>query len=93
MAWKIKESLNVTFDETLEMDIRQKDEKSSKNRQNRAWNGKAWKSQSQIEDKVNPDKVKAKKSTKVKVKVNPEKSTIKTRADTEEYLMGPPEPI
>ncbi|GJU02899.1 putative reverse transcriptase domain-containing protein [Tanacetum coccineum] len=33
------------------------------------------------------------KSTKVKVKVNPEKSTVKTGADTEEYLMGPPEPI
>ncbi|GKA97485.1 hypothetical protein Tco_0825379 [Tanacetum coccineum] len=33
------------------------------------------------------------KSTKVKVKVNPDKSTIKTGADTEEYLMGLPEPI
>ncbi|GKC42401.1 putative ribonuclease H-like domain-containing protein, partial [Tanacetum coccineum] len=66
---------------TVEMDIRQKDEKSSKNGQNRAWNGKAWKSQSQIKAKVN------------KVKVNPKKSTVKTRADTEEYLMGLPEPI
>ncbi|GKA21505.1 hypothetical protein Tco_0701494, partial [Tanacetum coccineum] len=36
-----------------ETDIRQKDEKSSKNRQNRARNGKAWKRQSQIEAKVN----------------------------------------
>ncbi|GJW31459.1 hypothetical protein Tco_0051491 [Tanacetum coccineum] len=37
-------------------------------------------------------KVKSKPmSTKVKVKANPEKSTVK--ADTEEYLMGPPEPI
>ncbi|GKD57485.1 hypothetical protein Tco_1290872, partial [Tanacetum coccineum] len=42
---------------------------------------KAWKSQSQIE---------AKKSTQVKVKSTPEKSTVKTGADTEEYLMGPP---
>ncbi|GJV56779.1 hypothetical protein Tco_1457784 [Tanacetum coccineum] len=46
-----------------EMDIQQKDKKSSKNGQNRARNGKAWKSQSQIEAKVNPDKVKAKKSS------------------------------
>ncbi|GJT40545.1 chaperonin CPN60-2, mitochondrial, partial [Tanacetum coccineum] len=45
-----------------ETDIRQKDEKQSKNGQNQARNGKAWKSQSQI-------KAKAKK---VKVKVNPE---------------------
>ncbi|GJZ32658.1 retrovirus-related pol polyprotein from transposon TNT 1-94 [Tanacetum coccineum] len=37
-----------------ETDIRQKDEKSSKNKQNQARNGKA---------KVNPDKVKAKKSS------------------------------
>ncbi|GJS54563.1 hypothetical protein Tco_0627925 [Tanacetum coccineum] len=44
--------------------------------QNQARNGKAWKSQSQIE-----------------VKVNPEKSTIKTGADIEEYLMAPPVPI
>ncbi|GKB71105.1 hypothetical protein Tco_0932517, partial [Tanacetum coccineum] len=36
----------------MEMDIRQKDEKSSKNGQNRARNGKAWKSQSQIEANV-----------------------------------------
>ncbi|GKD54070.1 reverse transcriptase domain-containing protein, partial [Tanacetum coccineum] len=35
----------------LETDIRQKDEKSSKNRQNRARNGKAWKRQIQIEAK------------------------------------------
>ncbi|GKA57711.1 hypothetical protein Tco_0756899 [Tanacetum coccineum] len=35
----------------LETDIRQKDEKSSKNRQNRARNGKAWKSQSQVKAK------------------------------------------
>ncbi|GKB37721.1 RNA-directed DNA polymerase, eukaryota, reverse transcriptase zinc-binding domain protein, partial [Tanacetum coccineum] len=33
------------------------------------------------------------KSTKVKVKVKPEKSTVKTGADIEEYLMSPPEPI
>ncbi|GJW17998.1 hypothetical protein Tco_0025434 [Tanacetum coccineum] len=50
-------------DRPLETDIRQKDEKSSQKRQNRARNGKAWKSQSQIEAKVNPDKVKAKKSS------------------------------
>ncbi|GKB39381.1 ABC transporter G family member 9-like protein [Tanacetum coccineum] len=36
-----------------ETDIRQKDEKSSKNRQNQARNGKAWKRQSQIKAKVN----------------------------------------
>ncbi|GJV36086.1 reverse transcriptase domain-containing protein [Tanacetum coccineum] len=35
-----------------EMDIREKDKKSSKNRQNQARNGKAWKSQSQIKAKV-----------------------------------------
>ncbi|GJY81643.1 hypothetical protein Tco_0494394, partial [Tanacetum coccineum] len=32
-------------------------------------------------------------SEKSKVKVKPEKSTVKTGADTEEYLMGPPKPI
>ncbi|GKC02520.1 hypothetical protein Tco_0994130, partial [Tanacetum coccineum] len=43
-------------------------------------------------EKRGKDKVKSKpKSTKVKV--NPEKSTVKTGADTEEYLMSPPEPI
>ncbi|GKB77893.1 hypothetical protein Tco_0944788 [Tanacetum coccineum] len=36
-----------------EMDIREKDKKSSKNGQNQARNGKAWKRQSQIEAKVN----------------------------------------
>ncbi|GJT05303.1 hypothetical protein Tco_0839765 [Tanacetum coccineum] len=36
-----------------ETDIREKDKKSSKNRQNQARSGKAWKSQSQIEAKVN----------------------------------------
>ncbi|GKE42536.1 hypothetical protein Tco_1469820 [Tanacetum coccineum] len=35
-----------------ETDIREKDEKSSKSRQNQAWNGKAWRSQSQIKAKV-----------------------------------------
>ncbi|GKB36751.1 putative reverse transcriptase domain-containing protein, partial [Tanacetum coccineum] len=53
----------VLMQREKETDIRQKDEKSSKNGQNRAWNGKAWKSQTQIEVKVNPDKVKAKKSS------------------------------
>ncbi|GJZ69728.1 hypothetical protein Tco_0633278 [Tanacetum coccineum] len=48
----VEESDNVD-DSSLETDIRQKDEKSSKNGQNRARNGKAWKSQSQIEAKVN----------------------------------------
>ncbi|GJR77108.1 hypothetical protein Tco_0089473 [Tanacetum coccineum] len=36
---------------------------------------------------------KAKVKSKPMSKVNREKSTVKTRADTEEYLMGPPEPI
>ncbi|GJU11530.1 gag-pol polyprotein [Tanacetum coccineum] len=63
--------------EALETDIRQKDEKSSQKRQNRARNGKAWKRQVK-------SKPKTKKSTKVKVK---------TGAGIEEYLMGPPEPI
>ncbi|GJU40942.1 putative ribonuclease H-like domain-containing protein [Tanacetum coccineum] len=36
----------------LETDIREKEKKSSKNRQNQARSGKAWKSQSQIEAKV-----------------------------------------
>ncbi|GKA62496.1 hypothetical protein Tco_0762015 [Tanacetum coccineum] len=39
--------------EWVEMDIRENDEKSSKNGQNRARNEKAWKRQSQIEAKVN----------------------------------------
>ncbi|GJY14866.1 reverse transcriptase domain-containing protein [Tanacetum coccineum] len=56
----------------LETDIRQKDEKQSKNGQNQARNGKAWKSQSQI-------KAKAKK---FKVKVNPEADFI----DFENYV-------
>ncbi|GKC11335.1 reverse transcriptase domain-containing protein [Tanacetum coccineum] len=60
-----------------ETDIRQKDEKSSQKRKNRAQNGKAWKSQSQ----------------KVKVKVNPAKSNVKAEAVTEEILNGPPLPI
>ncbi|GJZ33431.1 putative reverse transcriptase domain-containing protein [Tanacetum coccineum] len=38
---------------SLETDIQEKDEKSGKNRQNRARDGKAWKRQSQIEAKVN----------------------------------------
>ncbi|GJR57643.1 hypothetical protein Tco_1499805 [Tanacetum coccineum] len=38
------------------------------------------------------DKVKSKPKSK-KVKVNPEKSKVKPEAVTEEYLMGPPEPI
>ncbi|GJY86774.1 putative reverse transcriptase domain-containing protein [Tanacetum coccineum] len=57
----------------LETDIRQKDEKPSKNGQNRAPNGKAWKSQNQPNSKS--------KSTR-------KKSTVKTGADTEEYLIG-----
>ncbi|GJW12908.1 hypothetical protein Tco_1578735 [Tanacetum coccineum] len=40
-----------------ETDIRQKDEESRQKGQNRARNEKAWKSQSKIEAKVNPDKV------------------------------------
>ncbi|GJZ07683.1 hypothetical protein Tco_0541476 [Tanacetum coccineum] len=39
-------------DSGVETDIREKDEKSSKNGQNQARNGKAWKSQSQIKAKV-----------------------------------------
>ncbi|GKA77177.1 hypothetical protein Tco_0783638, partial [Tanacetum coccineum] len=39
-------------------------------------------------------KVKSKPmSKKVKVKSQPRKSTIKSEAENEEYLMGPPEPI
>ncbi|GKC29036.1 hypothetical protein Tco_1036330 [Tanacetum coccineum] len=64
-----------------ETDIREKDEKSSKNEQNQARSGKAWKT-----------KVKSKpKSTKVKV--NPDKVNNQSRAGNEEYLMGPPAPI
>ncbi|GJW03052.1 hypothetical protein Tco_1561908, partial [Tanacetum coccineum] len=59
-----------------ETDIREKDEKSSKNGQNRARNGKAWKSQSQV---------KAKKSTKEKSKSNPEKSKVKPKATLRDY--------
>ncbi|GKE16491.1 hypothetical protein Tco_1424068, partial [Tanacetum coccineum] len=43
-----------------ETDIREKDEKSSKNGQNQARNGKAWKRQSQIEAKDQKVKVKSK---------------------------------
>ncbi|GKE74006.1 hypothetical protein Tco_1536047, partial [Tanacetum coccineum] len=43
------ESFHFESDYDLETDIRQRDEKSSKNRQNQARNGKAWKRQSQIE--------------------------------------------
>ncbi|GKC29285.1 hypothetical protein Tco_1036579 [Tanacetum coccineum] len=72
---------NVVPQEGLKTNIRQKDEKSSKND----------KTEHGVE-KHGKAKVKSKpKSTKVKV--NPEKSTIKTGADTEEYLMCPPEPI
>ncbi|GJU32103.1 hypothetical protein Tco_1175692 [Tanacetum coccineum] len=46
-----RERFNFLIDK-LGTDIREKDEKSSKNRQNQARNGKAWKSQSQIKAKV-----------------------------------------
>ncbi|GJR17396.1 hypothetical protein Tco_0965923 [Tanacetum coccineum] len=75
ISFLTRSSIHYALTET---DIREKDEKSSKNGQNRARNGKAWKSQSQV---------------KAKVKVNPAKSTVKPEADTEEYLMSPPEPI
>ncbi|GKE14511.1 hypothetical protein Tco_1422088 [Tanacetum coccineum] len=61
-------------DDAEETDIQQKDKKSSKNGQNRARNEERGKSQ---------------KSTKVKVKVNPDKA----EAETKKYLMGPPVPI
>ncbi|GJV95980.1 hypothetical protein Tco_1547557 [Tanacetum coccineum] len=48
------------LDESQETDIREKDEKSSKNGQNQARNGKAWKRQSQIEAKDQKVKVKSK---------------------------------
>ncbi|GJW00627.1 hypothetical protein Tco_1555878 [Tanacetum coccineum] len=41
-------------------------------------------------EKRGKDKAKSKPKTKWST---PEKSTVKTGADTEEYLMGPPEPI
>ncbi|GJU17512.1 reverse transcriptase domain-containing protein [Tanacetum coccineum] len=65
---------------TNETDIREKDKKLSKNGQNRAQNGKAWKSQIQV---------KSKKSTKEKSKSNPEKSKVNPEAKTEEMLNGP----
>ncbi|GKA96887.1 zinc finger, CCHC-type containing protein, partial [Tanacetum coccineum] len=68
-----------------ETDIQQKDEKSNKNRQNRAQNGKVWRSQSQIEAKTKKSKP---KSTKVKVKVNPEKSSVKTGAAARKKSIG-----
>ncbi|GKF61527.1 hypothetical protein Tco_0181581, partial [Tanacetum coccineum] len=70
----------IVVNGTLETDIREKDEKSSKNGQNRARNGKAWKSQSQV---------KPKKSTKKKSKSNLEKLKVKPEAETEEMLNGP----
>ncbi|GJZ59930.1 hypothetical protein Tco_0615746 [Tanacetum coccineum] len=45
----------------LETDIREKDEKSSKNGQNRARNGKAWKSQSQPRQSQSQEVIKSKK--------------------------------
>ncbi|GJZ10901.1 putative reverse transcriptase domain-containing protein [Tanacetum coccineum] len=44
--WNLRRGPEFTWEE---MDIREKDEKSSKNRQNQARNGKAWRRQSQIE--------------------------------------------
>ncbi|GJX95371.1 hypothetical protein Tco_0351169, partial [Tanacetum coccineum] len=64
----------------METDIREKDKKSSKNRQNRARNGKVWKSQSQV---------KAKNSTKKKSKSTPTKVKVNDGAETEEKLYGP----
>ncbi|GJT57473.1 hypothetical protein Tco_0992527 [Tanacetum coccineum] len=55
--------LKLSHRGSKETDIREKDEKSSKNGQNRALIGKAWKSQSQIEAKVN----------KIQSQVNPDK--------------------
>ncbi|GKA00059.1 hypothetical protein Tco_0672609 [Tanacetum coccineum] len=50
-----------------ETDIREKDEKSSKNGQNRARNGKAWKSQSQVKAKKStPEKSRSKPMPKTK---------------------------
>ncbi|GJV86143.1 hypothetical protein Tco_1526041 [Tanacetum coccineum] len=64
-------------------DIREKDEKSSQN--DKTGHGVEKRGKAKVKSKP--------KSTKVKVKVNPEKSTIEAGADTEEYLMGPPESI
>ncbi|GKG25386.1 hypothetical protein Tco_0396014, partial [Tanacetum coccineum] len=57
-----------------EMDIREKDEKSSQNDQNRARNGKAWKRQSQSQ------------LSKSKSKSTPTNSTVKVNAENEEIL-------
>ncbi|GJZ71285.1 ribonuclease H-like domain-containing protein [Tanacetum coccineum] len=77
----VKEHVTTAEPKALEMDIREKDEKSSKNRQNQARSGKALKSQSQIEAKVN------------KSQSQPRQSPVKADAGNEEYLMGPPAPI
>ncbi|GKG48569.1 hypothetical protein Tco_0512716, partial [Tanacetum coccineum] len=54
-----------------EMDIREKDEKSSKNGQNRARNGKAMKRQSQIKAKDNKSKSQPRQSQRSKPKPTP----------------------
>ncbi|GKC96603.1 hypothetical protein Tco_1162045 [Tanacetum coccineum] len=83
-AAHLKEKIQSMFNGKHETDIREKDEKSSKNGQNRERNGKAWKRQSQIEAKVNKSQSQSQP---------PSKSTVKTDAENEEYLMGPPVPI
>ncbi|GJR48065.1 hypothetical protein Tco_1316168 [Tanacetum coccineum] len=49
---KVLEQPEQFLEQLTETDIQEKDEKSSKNGQNQARNGKAWKSQSQIKAKV-----------------------------------------
>ncbi|GJW80558.1 putative reverse transcriptase domain-containing protein [Tanacetum coccineum] len=61
----------------LETDIRERDEKSSKNEQNRAQNGKAWKSQSQI--KANVQESQSQKSTQKSQRSKPEPTPKNTK--------------
>ncbi|GJX39178.1 reverse transcriptase domain-containing protein [Tanacetum coccineum] len=68
----------VEYD-SLETDIREKAEKSSKNGQNRARNGKTWKSQSQV---------KAKRLTKSSQSQPRQKSKVKVKAEIEEMING-----
>ncbi|GKB31106.1 hypothetical protein Tco_0870507 [Tanacetum coccineum] len=83
IEFKTVDEYSVKVNKIKETDIREKDKKSSQKRQNRAQNGKAWKSQSQIKANVQESQS----------QVNLEKSTVKPDPEDEEILKGPSEPI
>ncbi|GKC13942.1 hypothetical protein Tco_1010724 [Tanacetum coccineum] len=75
-----KAVLMANLSSCVETDIREKDEKSSKNDKTEHENGKSVKSQ------------KGKVKAKVKVKVNPESQRSKTKPKLKKFLMGHPYP-